>query len=90
MQRTRSVFSFLKRLPFSYLLHQDGPFSKLLALVSASLVHRSVDYNLQLTILLKGVRGIGKFSIASWVAQQVGMHILEVVIPSHIGGVLFP
>ncbi|KXN87722.1 Peroxisomal biogenesis factor 6 [Leucoagaricus sp. SymC.cos] len=77
-QHNRAIFSFLKRLPFSHLLSPKAPFSKLLALVSAGFSPQSVNYNLQLSILLKGMRGIGKFSTVCGVAQQLGMHVLEV------------
>ncbi|RPD65775.1 AAA-domain-containing protein [Lentinus tigrinus ALCF2SS1-7] len=57
---------------------QDTPFGKLLALSSAALNRRAVDYHLQLSILLQGPRGVGKATIAGWVAQQLGIHLLEV------------
>ncbi|KAF9451245.1 AAA-domain-containing protein [Macrolepiota fuliginosa MF-IS2] len=79
LHHTRSIFAFLQRLPFSHLLRRESPFSKFLALASAGFTRHSVDYNLQLTVLLKGMRGVGKFTVTCWVAQQLGMHILEVV-----------
>lgn len=78
VQHSRSIFSFLKRLPSSRLLRSESPFSKLQAIISAGFLRHSVNYNLQLTILLKGMRGIGKFSTVCGVAQSMGMHILEV------------
>ena len=64
--------------PTEALLAQETPFGKLLALASAALNRRAVDYHLQLSILLKGARGIGKATVASWVAQRLGIHLLEV------------
>lgn len=42
------------------------------------MMRHAVDYELHLSVLLKGVRGIGKFTVATWVAQRLGMHLLEV------------
>lgn len=50
----------------------------MLALTSAALSQQAVDYDLQLSFLLKGGRGIGKFTAASWVAQRLGLHLFEV------------
>ncbi|TBU46999.1 AAA-domain-containing protein [Dichomitus squalens] len=57
---------------------QNTPFGKLLALSSAALNRRAVDYHLQLSILLQGSRGVGKATVASWVAQRLGIHLFEV------------
>ncbi|KAH9890705.1 AAA-domain-containing protein [Cubamyces lactineus] len=57
---------------------QDTAFGKLLALASAALNRRAVDYHLQLSILLQGPRGCGKATTAAWVAQRLGIHLLEV------------
>ncbi|KAJ3861388.1 AAA-domain-containing protein [Lentinula novae-zelandiae] len=51
---------------------------KLHSISSVVLERRAVDYNLQLSVLLKGARGIGKYTAASQVARNLGMHILEV------------
>ncbi|KAL1947477.1 hypothetical protein VTO73DRAFT_14438 [Trametes versicolor] len=56
----------------------DTPYGKLLALASAALNRRAVDYHLQLSILLEGPRGVGKSTTAGWVAQRLGIHVLEV------------
>lgn len=80
VQHSRSTFSFLKRLSSSRLLCPEAPFSKLRDLLSAGFSRHSINYGLQLTILLKGVRGIGKFWTVFSVAQSLGMHILEVII----------
>ena len=62
----------------SNLLGHDSPFRKVLALTSATLVHQAMDYSLHGSILLNGARGTGKFTVARWIAQRLGMHILEV------------
>ncbi|CDO74862.1 hypothetical protein BN946_scf185004.g12 [Trametes cinnabarina] len=54
------------------------PYGRLLALSSAALNRRAVDYHLQLSILLQGPRGVGKAATALWVAQRLGIHVLEV------------
>jgi peroxin-6 len=42
------------------------------------MARHAMDYGLHLSVLLKGARGIGKFTVATWVAQRLGMHLLEV------------
>jgi len=84
VQHGRSTFSFLKRLSSSRLLCPEAPFSRLRALISAGFSRHSINYGLQLTILLKGVQGIGKFWTVFAVAQSLGMHILEVMILTFI------
>ncbi|KAJ4480455.1 P-loop containing nucleoside triphosphate hydrolase protein [Lentinula edodes] len=51
---------------------------KLHSISSVVLERRAVDYNLQLSVLLKGARGVGKYTATSQVARNLGMHILEV------------
>lgn len=53
-------------------------------MISAGFSRRSVNYGLQLTILLKGMRGIGKFWTVCGVAHSMGMHILEVTMVAFI------
>lgn len=84
VQHSRSTFSFLERLSSSRLLCPEAPFSRLRALISAGFSRNSINYGLQLTVLLKGVRGIGKFWTVFAVAQSLGMHILEVMILTFI------
>ena len=65
-------------MPDSHLLGPHSAFGKLLALSSAALLPHAVDYNLNLLILLRGSRGVGKFTVANWVAQHLGLHVFEV------------
>ncbi|KAJ7746664.1 P-loop containing nucleoside triphosphate hydrolase protein [Mycena metata] len=58
--------------------HPGDHYGKLISLCSATLLRDAVDYNLHLSVLLKGARGTGKFTTACWVAQRIGMHILEI------------
>ncbi|CAA7270162.1 unnamed protein product [Cyclocybe aegerita] len=72
------LFTQLKAQPSSRLLGPKSPYAKLLALTSAALSRRALDYNLDLSFLLKGGRGIGKFCVTSWVAAKLGLHLFEV------------
>ncbi|KAJ6500326.1 AAA-domain-containing protein [Mycena sanguinolenta] len=74
----RALFSILNCFPEPCLLRPSGPYGRLVSLCSATLLRDAVDYNLHLSVLLKGTRGTGKFTAACWVAQQIGMHILEI------------
>lgn len=47
-------------------------------MTSAAFSQRAVDYDLHLSFLLNGGRGIGKFTVASWVAESLGLHLFEV------------
>ncbi|KAH9830946.1 AAA-domain-containing protein [Rhodofomes roseus] len=62
----------------SNLLGPNSAYSKLLALTAAALKPHAVEYQLQLTVLLKGPKGSGKFTTASWVVQHLGIHLFEV------------
>lgn len=73
-----SVLATLVAQPSSHLLGSQSPFSKILALTSAALSQKAVDYDLQLSFLAKGGRGVGKFTVASWIAQRLGLHLFEV------------
>ncbi|KAJ7191062.1 AAA-domain-containing protein [Mycena pura] len=74
----RSLFSMLNTFSNSSILRPSGPYGKLLSLCSATLLRDAIDYSLHLSILLKGPRGTGKFTTACWVAQRLGMHLLEI------------
>ncbi|KAI0781289.1 AAA-domain-containing protein [Trametes elegans] len=64
--------------PSDAIPNQETAYGKLLALAAAALNRRAVDYHLQLSILLQGPRGAGKSTTAGWVAQRLGIHLLEV------------
>ncbi|KAL1743282.1 P-loop containing nucleoside triphosphate hydrolase protein [Schizophyllum fasciatum] len=55
-----------------------SPFGQLLAVVSVIHSRCAVDLDLNLSILLKGSRGCGKHTTANWIAQRMGMHLMEV------------
>ncbi|GLB35223.1 putative ATPase family associated with various cellular activities (AAA) [Lyophyllum shimeji] len=75
---TRSaLYSALRRQKSSQLLGPHSAFYKLMQLISAASPQKAMDYKLNLSILLKGARGIGKFTTTCWVAQRLGMHLLE-------------
>ncbi|KAG2020608.1 valosin-containing protein [Coprinopsis cinerea AmutBmut pab1-1] len=61
----------------SSLLAPSSPFGKLLAMATASMTKWSLDCHLDLTFLIKGQRGVGKYTTISWVAQKLGIHIME-------------
>ncbi|EIN07593.1 AAA-domain-containing protein [Punctularia strigosozonata HHB-11173 SS5] len=73
-----SILNVLREGGASPLLGKDSAFNKLSALIYASLIEHAAHLNLHLSILLKGARGIGKFTTVSWVAQTYGVHLLEV------------
>ncbi|KZT66717.1 AAA-domain-containing protein [Daedalea quercina L-15889] len=56
----------------------DSAYGKLVALIAAALNPHAAKYQLQLSILLKGPKGSGKFTTASWAAQHLGIHLFEV------------
>ncbi|KAJ7435381.1 AAA-domain-containing protein [Mycena galericulata] len=74
----KALFAILAGFTTSSLLRPSGPYGRLLALCSATLLRDAVDYHLHLSVLLKGSRGTGKFTTACWVAQRMGMHMLEI------------
>lgn len=47
-------------------------------LVQAALTRNAMNYNLYLSILLEGSRGVGKFSVAKRMAHYLGIHLMEV------------
>ncbi|KAG8988842.1 peroxisomal assembly protein [Tulasnella sp. JGI-2019a] len=54
------------------------PFEKLYEIVSTCLLPSAADYALHISVLLKGVRGIGKRTVVQWVAEQLGVHVFEI------------
>ncbi|KAJ7632326.1 AAA-domain-containing protein [Roridomyces roridus] len=73
-----SLLATLSGLNHPNLLDSSSPYGRLIALCSATLLRDAVDYRLHLSVLLKGARGTGKFTTACWVAQRMGMHLLEI------------
>lgn len=61
----------------SSLCVKGSVFDKLSNLVEATLLPDAADYGLHLTVLVQGARGSGKKSIIRWVAQQAGIHLIE-------------
>ncbi|TFK26358.1 TER94-PB [Coprinopsis marcescibilis] len=61
----------------SALLSPTNLFGRLLSMTSASMTKWALDCHLDLTFLLKGQRGTGKFTTISWVAQRLGIHLIE-------------
>ncbi|KAL1674956.1 P-loop containing nucleoside triphosphate hydrolase protein [Schizophyllum commune] len=55
-----------------------SPYGQLLDVMSIIHSRRAVDLDLNLSILLKGSRGCGKQTTVSWIAQRMGMHLMEV------------
>jgi hypothetical protein len=53
-------------------------FMQLLGLSQAVLMPQALTFDIPISILLKGSRGIGKFTAAVQVARHLGMHIFEV------------
>ncbi|EGN96022.1 hypothetical protein SERLA73DRAFT_76019 [Serpula lacrymans var. lacrymans S7.3] len=65
---------------------KSGPFlpgaarasSNVLKLSNASTIREAIDYGLSLSFLLKGNRGVGKFTVAAWLAQKIGLQLYEI------------
>ncbi|CAK5264057.1 unnamed protein product [Mycena citricolor] len=74
----RALFSVLNGLPDTRLLQQSSAYANLLSVCSASMHVSAADLRLDLSLLLQGSRGTGKFTTACWVAETLGMHLLEV------------
>ncbi|KAI0290473.1 P-loop containing nucleoside triphosphate hydrolase protein [Russula brevipes] len=52
-------------------------FTQLLGLSQAALMPQALTFDIPISMLLKGSRGIGKFTTAVQVAQRLGMHVFE-------------
>ena len=53
-------------------------FMQLLGLSQAALMPEALTFDIPISTLLKGSRGIGKFTTAVQVARRLGMHVFEV------------
>ena len=60
------------------MLGDPTPTSRLFEYVTAALRPGADDYDLHLTVLVKGARGSGKRSVVRSVARKTGFHLLEV------------
>ena len=56
----------------------DRTFIQLLGLSQAALMPQALTFDIPISTLLKGSRGIGKFTTAVQVARRLGMHVFEV------------
>ena len=56
----------------------DRAFTQLLGLSQAALMPQALTFDIPISTLLKGSRGIGKFTTAVQVARRLGMHVFEV------------
>ncbi|KAF8526854.1 AAA-domain-containing protein [Hysterangium stoloniferum] len=77
--------SEVSSVPNASFTDSTKPYSKLRDLAEATLHPSAVDYELQLSVLLKGSRGIGKYTTALRVACSLGVHLLDVNCFSLIG-----
>jgi peroxin-6 len=64
-------------LGLSPLTSATSVYGRLLRLTQAVLMPDASQYDLHLTVLLKGARGCGKRTVARWIAQKTGVHLLE-------------
>lgn len=55
------------------------PFEKLRQIISTCLLPSAADYDLHISVLLKGARGVGKRTVTHWVAEQLGVNLFEVL-----------
>lgn len=83
MWRAVPTYAFIDgSVPFvrgsSTLFAPESAYGKLTALTAAALEPNAVEYKLQLSVLLKGPKGCGKFTAVSWVARHLGIHLFEV------------
>lgn len=60
------------------LLGDPTPASRLFEYTTAALRRGAKDYDLHLTVLLKGARGSGKRTVVKGVAKKAGFHCFEV------------
>lgn len=63
-------------------LGDPTPASRLYDYVLGALRPGANEYDLHLTVLLKGARGCGKRTVVRTVARKTGFHLLEVRSPS--------
>jgi peroxin-6 len=76
-EQPQNMLHLLKQGTTCKIPDASGPYEQLLTLASAAFVPRASDYDIQLSILIKGAAGVGKSTTVLWVAQTLGMHTLE-------------
>jgi peroxin-6 len=76
----RALLSSFAKQAYSHILCPDSPYGKLYKVISAALLKNAAEYRLHLSLLLKGPRGVGKTSTATWVSQSLGVHLLDVTL----------
>lgn len=59
------------------LVAPGSPYSKIIQLLQATLLPQAAQYGLHLTVFLKGARGSGKKTIVRWIAEHLGIHLIE-------------
>lgn len=62
----------------SPLTSDSSVYASLMRLVQATLLPHAANFGLHLGVLLKGARGSGKKTLARWVAQKAGVHLVEI------------
>lgn len=62
----------------SPLTSETSVYATLMRLVQATLLPHAASFGLHLGVLLKGARGSGKKTLARWVAQRAGVHLVEI------------
>lgn len=53
-------------------------YGQLCSLISTAFATHSADYGFPLSFLLSGSPGVGKSTLGLWVAQSLGIHLLDV------------
>ncbi|KDQ59383.1 hypothetical protein JAAARDRAFT_153154 [Jaapia argillacea MUCL 33604] len=78
LERTLPISSIAQKLLASNALADETPSSKLFAITAAALMPKASTFDIHLSVLLKGVAGVGKFTAARLIGQHLGLHILEI------------
>jgi peroxin-6 len=56
----------------------ESPYGRMYKITLAALMKNAAEYRLHLSLLLNGPRGVGKCTVATWVSQTLGIHLLDV------------
>ncbi|KAI0315544.1 P-loop containing nucleoside triphosphate hydrolase protein [Amylostereum chailletii] len=77
--RFLGLTTFTEGLEMENEVRNNGPaFAQIHGLVSAALVRHALSYDIPISILLKGARGIGKSTAATQIAGLLGLHLFEI------------